>query len=426
MNKLVDTNPGEGAAAEGTMRALLDGITDRRLFMVVALPLVALFLATATWSRPYHVDAFSNVLPAWNLGTKGSFLLDEHEDLTGPDYYRNIAWVVPARETAASQYPPGAALIAAPLYAVWPGDAETVTVRGTNRPDVAPVEVLMPPLGPAAVAAALAVAPAIGLLGVAFRRVGGSASTAIAGAFIAGLGTSAWSVASDQLWQHGPAMAWIALGVVLSSRGSLAPGLAFGAAILTRPPTALVAAASGIYRSVRHRTIRPVFLTGVGAAIGLLLFLIYNSMVFGDTSVSAGYGTSFQDQARSLDVVGYAKNVFLGVFSATRGFLIWSPFLLVLLPGIRAGWKAAPAWVRGASLGGVLYLLLQYKANRFSGGAGFFTYRYPLEALTAAAPLLFLAYREWVASRPRAVRAFAAMAGFSVILHGLGALDLLS
>ncbi|NNC41124.1 MAG: hypothetical protein HKN95_10570, partial [Acidimicrobiia bacterium] len=105
-----------------------------------------------------------------------------------------------------------------------------------------------------------------------------------------------------------------------------------------------------------------------------------------------------------------------------RGFLLWSPFLLVLIPGLRAAWKAAPAWVRGSALGGLVYLLVQYKANRFSGGGGFFTYRYPLEALTAAAPLLYLSYREWVAPRPRIGKAFVALSSASIVVHGLGSI----
>ena len=69
-----------------------------------------------------------------------------------------------------------------------------------------------------------------------------------------------------------------------------------------------------------------------------------------------------------------------------------------------------------------MYLLFQYKANRYTGGSGFATYRYPLEALTAAAPVLLLSYTEWVAERPTAVRIFRALAMVSVVAHGAFAL----
>jgi alpha-1,2-mannosyltransferase len=399
----------------------LDGISDGRLFLVIAAPLLVLYLATATWGAPSTTDPYSNVLSAWTLGTHGTFFLEDHEQLADPDYYRNVAWVIPAGDSAANKYPPGATLLAAPLYAVWPAEARLVTVSGAGRPDVAPVEILSPPLAPAAITVSLVVAAAIGLLGVAFRRLGGTPGAAMAAAFVGGLGTSAWSVAADQLWQHGPGMLWIALALALNERHTLASGFAFGAAVLTRPPTALIAAATGLYRAWRERSIRIAILIGIGAGAGIALLIAYNELIFGSPSISGGYGTSFQQEALSGDLAAYAKNVFLGLFSASHGFLIWSPFLLVLMPGLREAWKAAPSWVRGAALGGVLYLLLQYKANVYRGGDGFFAYRYPLEALTAAAPLLYLSYREWVAPRVRAVKAFTALASVSVLIHGLGA-----
>jgi len=402
-------------------RNRLSAISDGRLFLLIAAPLLTLFLATTMWQPPNNIDAFTNRVAAWSIGTQGTFILDDHAHLTDPDYLGNIAWIVATEKGAASQYPPGAALLAAPLYAVWPDDASLDSLSGSNRPDVAPVELLIPPMGPAAITASLAVAVAIGLLGVAFRQLTETPGPALVGAYVAGLGTSAWSVAANRLWQHGPAMLWIALALVLAQRRMVGSGFAWGAAILTRPPLAVVAAATGLYRSWKERSLKPALLTSIGALVGLGLFIAYNQYIFGSWSISAGYGTSFENRALDSDLMAYAKNVFLGAFSATRGLFVWSPFLLVLIPGLRAGWKSAPSWVRGSALGGLLYLLLQYKANRFSGGGGFYSYRYPLEALTAAAPLLFLAFREWVALRPRAMRLFVALVLTSVLIHSVGA-----
>ncbi len=404
-----------------TWRDWLSAISDFRFFLLIFTPLLALYLATTMWSPPNHIDPFTNRVTAWSVGTQGTFILDDFVHLTEPDFLGNLAWIVPAGESAASQYPPGTALLAAPLYAVWPENADLESLSGLNRPDVAPVELLVPPIAPSAITASLAVSAAIGLLGVAFRRLGSTSGFALAGAYLAGLGTSAWSVAADRLWQHGPAMLWIALALVLARRRVLASGFAFGAAVLTRPPTAVIAAATGLYRGWKERSIRPVVLTGIGALVGVGLFLAYNQAVFGSFSISAGYGTTFQDRALDGDLAGYAKNVFLGVFSASRGFLIWSPFLVVLIPGLPAAWRAAPSWVRGSAIGGLLYLLIQYKANRFSGGSGFYSYRYPLEMLTAAAPLLYLSFKEWVEPRPRPLRIFLALAIASVVIHGVGA-----
>ena len=98
------------------LRRRADAMSTRRLFLLVAVPLFVLFLLTSNRAVPYHIDAFSNVLPAWSLGTSGRVYLPDHVVLVEPDYFGNVAWLVPAQDLVASKYPPGAALLAAPLY----------------------------------------------------------------------------------------------------------------------------------------------------------------------------------------------------------------------------------------------------------------------------------------------------------------------
>lgn len=396
-------------------------MSSAQLFALVAGPLFALFLATAAWSTPYHIDAFSNVLPAWRLGTSGTIYLPDHAVLAHPDYVENVAWIVATEDSAVSKYPPGAALHAAPFYAIWPRDAEMMTIEGFNNPDALPVNVVVPPFGPAAIASALAVAMAIGFLAVSFRRLA-TGSTALAGAYVAGLGTAAWSVAANALWQHGPGMMWVALGGTLAAGRLIGSGLAYGAAILVRPLNAFIAAPTGLYIAWQERSWRPAVQVGAGALLGLAGLVVFNTAVFGEPSVLGGYDQGFVDNAQSLNLPGYVRNVALALVSPTRGLLVWSPFLIVLIPGLRAAWRAAPGWVRGGALGGLVYLLVQLKANRFSGGSGFPTYRYPLEAITAAAPLLFLSFTTWIAARPTAIRIFWVLVIVSVTAHAAFAL----
>jgi alpha-1,2-mannosyltransferase len=244
--------------------------------------------------------------------------------------------------------------------------------------------------------------------------------SAIMAAALAALGTSTWNVASSRLWQHGPAMMWLALAGLLASRSRLgASGLSHGMAVLTRPLTAVVSAATGLWVARRERSWAPVVRVGLGATLGLAAVVGYNAVVFGTPSISGGYGGNFTDQALGSNPLWWAGNVVGALFDPERGLLVWSPFLLVLVPGLRSAWRVAPAWIRGGAIGAVLYLLIQYKSNRFSGGGGFYGYRYPLEALVAAAPLLVLAFREWVAARPVALKAFGLLAVASVTLQAV-------
>lgn len=411
---------GEQPASHPRLRAVktrIDGLSRWMLFALVVIPLFVVFLATVSMSRTrFDVDPFTNVVTAWRLGTSGSVFLPDHVPLTHPDYVGNVSWIVPEDGTAVGKYPPGAAFHAAPLYAVWPQDARVQRLEANHNPDAVPVYVPMPPYGPAAIVSALVVALAMGFLALSFRRLA-AGSTSAAGAYVAGLGTTAWSVAADGLWQHGPGMMWIALAGVLSVAHLVGSGAAYGVAILVRPLNAFIAAATGLYISFQQRSLLPVLKIGAGAFAGLALLVAYNAAVYGEPSLLGGYDSEFIESTGSLDLVAYLRNVGLSLVSPTRGVLIWSPFLLVLIPGIGAAWRAAPSWVRGGALGGLVYLLVQLKANRYTGGAGFPAYRYPLEALTAAAPLLFLAYTKWVVVRPRALWLFRRLIILSFAFH---------
>ncbi len=402
----------------------MDSLSPIVLFLLVVLPLFAVFFMTASRGRPYHIDPFSNVAPAWKLGTTGSLYLDEYAEFTAPEYWRSVGWFVAVDDTAVSKYPPGTALWAAPFYAVGPNDAELIEVRPTNeRAEFDTVEILIPPLTPAAAAAALSVALALGFLALTVSRTVGP-RLALAAAYVAGLGTSAWGVAADSLWQHGPAMMWIALGGLLVAAGNAwGSGVAYGFGVLTRPPTALMGAGATVGTFWDGRRWGDAMRLAAGIGLGLAAVVGYNSVVFGSASISGGYESGLIDSALSLDFSGYLGNVFRAFVDPRRGMLVWSPFLIVLAGGLVTGWRHAPKWARGAAIGGLLYLLLQLKANRFSGGEGFVGYRYPLEPLVAAAPLLVLSYREWVAKhRLRRV----AFMGTAAIAFGLQLIAALS
>jgi len=70
-----------------------------------------------------------------------------------------------------------------------------------------------------------------------------------------------------------------------------------------------------------------------------------------------------------------------------------------------------------------VYLLTQYKLGTFDDQSTVFGYRYPLEALDASAPLLFLSYVERVRKRRLAHRVFAVAVVLSVSFQLLAAIE---
>lgn len=393
----------ESSAIDRTVRRL----SSATPFVLVFIPLLVIYLATANLATHNHIDPLTNAMTGWHLGMTGSVVMPEHGEAATDEQYGNVAWIVESPRGPISQYPPGAAALAAPLYRLSGATMTDWYVEGFNNPDSGSILFPLPSAAPAKIAAAVATAAAMGFVAAAIPHAGGTRLAAVAAGYVGGLGTTMWSTASDALWQHGPASMWLALGIYLAARSRLWwAGMAFGAAVMTRPPTALVAAAIGLTIAIAQRKILPVVKVGAGSVAGLAGLLWYNWWVWGELSITGGYGSGFVDQVASTDSLSYLENVVGALVDPTYGLLLYSPFLLVLIPGIRAGWQRLPDWARGAAIGGAVYLLVQLKANRFSGGAGFLGYRYPLEALTSAGVLLTFSYVHWVSERPFLRRIF--------------------
>jgi hypothetical protein len=368
-----------------------------RFFLAIFLPLGIIYSLTASWDLPYDPDALSNVVAAWHLGNIGTVIAPGYEHLTIAPNHGAIVSFVDAPAGPVSKYPPGAAMLAAPLYSLVPSQLETITVGNVSRPEVDGISFLLPAIWPATLGAVLATAAAIAVLGLTFREIG-SLPEAWSAAIIAGLGTSAWSVASAELFQHGPAMLWIALGVYLSSQQRYwTSGLAFAAAVLTRPITAVIPAAVGLGIGAYKRALTPTVQVGLASILGVAALLIYNQQIFGSLSLAGGYSDAYEQRLASLELVSFFKNLLGGLFDPVQGFMILSPFLLFLVPGLWRAWGRSDPWVRAAAIGGLVYLLLQFKLSRYNP-ANTTLYRYPLEALTASASLWFTAYLCWLKS----------------------------
>lgn len=367
----------------------------KRFFLSLFIPLTLIYGATASWELPQDPDVLTIAVSAWHMGHTGSPLQSGYEQLTSKPYFGPMGSFVDAPGGVVSQYPPGAALLAAPVYALTPGDLQPHVISNPSMPELSKISIPLPSFWQATTVAIITTAAAISVLALIFLEQWTPEKAWIA-AWITALGTSAWSVAADSLYLHGPAMLWIALGVYLSSqRRYWESGLAFGAAVLTRPHTAVIPAAVGLGLGMKKRQLRPILLIGLTSMLGVVALLAYNLLVFERFSIQAGYSDAFAENLTSKNVVFFLKNILGGLLDPRQGFLVLSPFFLLLLPGLFAAWRNSEDWVRVSAIGGLIYLLLQFKMNRYNPG-NTTLYRYPLEALTASAPLWFAAYRYWL------------------------------
>lgn len=375
--------------------------------LVTAFLLLVYLPTTVTTHETNYSDTSSTYLAAAQLARDGTLTLEEG--------FADAPWVV---ETAEGRHVsnrfPGTIFYAAAFYAV----------MGAGSGEVVPT-------APAALAAAVAAALAMGLLCLVLRRLV-SPQAALAGALVGGLATSTWAISGHALWSHGPAQlvlvgSLLALGTGLHARS----GLLMGASILVRPHLAVVPAVVGLHAGWARRRWRPVVAIGVTAALGLAAYLVYNHLVFGAgvtpgggeqalPQISGGYGGNWLDNVLTLPPWEWLAAIAGALVAPSRGLLTISPFLLALAPGLPVAWRRAPVWVRGAALGGLVYVLLQLRANpAFGAGFGFVVYRIQLETLTLAAPLLALAWQHWTRLTALRRRVFWTLVGVSVAVQAL-------
>ena len=380
------------------------------LWFAVTLPLLVLYLATLrTNPLDMSVDVISVTPSAWHVAHDGTPRV-----LVGSPHYD--AWMIPSGSGhLVSNREPGLVGLAAIFYWLLPFTSEF---------DVTP----------ASLAAAVVTSAAMGTLALVFRRLA-SARTALVSALVAGTATTTWAVSGTALWPHGPDQLYLALGMLALASGRwLLAGLAFAFAIVTRPPLGVVAAVTGAWIGIRERSVRLLAEIGVASALGLVAFLLYSHRFWGGGLQSQYERAAAQGHAGDGDFVGaladvhphallgFLENIAGTLISPGRGILIGAPFLVVLALGLPTAWRVAPSWVRSSAVAGVAYLAVQLKANRFGGGSLFWSYRYPLEPLTLAAPLLVLAWATHTSKTPRRRGACFALVVLAIALQATGAL----
>jgi alpha-1,2-mannosyltransferase len=345
-------------------------------------------------------DVAATYGPASELAHHGSVFMDRLHG-GGP-------WIVHLHGHYATNRFPGSIFWSAPFY-LFDGNP-----HGTPTPYAGAVA--------AAVSAAMSVALCYFIFARLVRR-----RAAVLATLVAATCTSTWSVSADQIWTHGPGqMVLLAAVLAVAAGGWWLAGICFGAAVMVRPHLGVAAAALGLYLGCVRRQVRVPLRIALASLPGVGGLLLYNRLVFGSWSVLGGYAVanhghaSFAAHWWGVGPLGFLENVAGTAVSPGRGIFLYSPFLVMLIPGLRSAWRQAPDWVRGSALAGAAYLAAQLYLNRFSGGTYFYGYRLPIESLTLAAPLLLGSYSTWVCEAIARRRVFMglALASFAVQLLG--------
>lgn len=365
------------------------------------------YLANGRLFPPAGDDVPNRLIPFSILGF-GTLTLDPFREQVNADpahYYAKER-----RSSVVSLYPVGAAIVALPVYVpcyLW------LRARGHDSPAYL---FAASRLAEKLAAAAIAAASAALLFLLLRRRVGAGMAAAIALAF--GLGSGMWVIASQQLWQHGPGVLCILLGMLLlprqepagaaaavaggsasatggtsgAARGALtaaAAGLSLGMAFAVRPQNVFFLAAGAVYLALAlrggdpgRRRRRALLGFALGASLPVAAALAYNHYYY--RTVVGGYSLVAANLQPRVVLQGLAGLL----LSPNRGLLAFSPAALLGLWGLAAAFRRWRGELLLATFGAAaaLDVLLHASTTTWSGG-GSFGPRY----LTEALPILALA-----------------------------------
>ncbi|MDD5305249.1 MAG: hypothetical protein PHS14_19295, partial [Elusimicrobia bacterium] len=234
---------------------------------------------------------------------------------------------------------------------------------------------------------------------------------ALALCFVYGLGSWAFSVSSQALWQHGPA----ALGAGLALWGfnekgrrfDALAGFGLGLAVAARPDSVFFLAAGAAFVLFFDRRRLPGFALGAAVPLGLL----------------AAYWLAYTGRLRPPEADfqanmfrGFQPEAFFGLIaSPTRGLLLFFPPAAF---GLLAAWRSRDPLVRlmTAACAGPWLLLCFY--DTWVAGSTFGPRYFAVAALVLCWATAGL--EPWLAASPGRARLWAAAAAAAILTHAAG------
>jgi hypothetical protein len=224
------------------------------------------------------------------------------------------------------------------------------------------------------------------------------------------LNSFSFSVASQGLWEHGPAQLGLALGLLgYYNEADWLAGFGFALAVAARPDTALFATAAGLFLIARAPRRLPRFLAGAAVPLGLLA--VYWVHYTGKLEPP-------EMQFHAHVFKGFNFEAFLGyLFSPTRGLIFFCPVAFFGIWGsLRRGFKDAAPWLLIACAAS---LILVSSYGYWTAGMTFG----PRYLSGAAIILLFFCadLEPVLQAHPRWLAGFAVAGAFSILVGALGA-----
>ncbi|MFO0982229.1 MAG: hypothetical protein U1E76_10920 [Planctomycetota bacterium] len=279
--------------------------------------LLSLTIYLGNGTRHLQVDTQPAAFAALSLMRHGWFDLTPFAAQVAP-LWQSFALLHGADGLTYSTYPPGSTLACVPFL-----------LPMARAPRVSQDWLDFASKSSAACCAALSVA----FVFAALRRLGLQRGAGLA-TVAYGFGTTLFSTASQDAWQHGTAMLGLALalwGIALgSAAGALLSGLAFAWAFLSRPTTLAPALLVLVYLAWQDR--RRLLALLAGALPLSALWLHYAWRVYGSPFMT-GYGYRGTEVWRYAPWTSWPRHLLGTLFSANRGIFCYSPFLLAAAAG---------------------------------------------------------------------------------------------